>query len=210
MNSVLKKIVNNKIIPVIRGNDFEKVLDLCDILVNNNIVNLEVTFTVPKADKIIDSLAIKYGEKIILGAGTVNDSYSANKAIDNGAKYVVSPHFSMDVNNLCEERNVPYIPGILTPTEAVFARKQGNEILKLFPAVVAGPKFISSMKGPFPDFKFIPTGGITIDNFDIWFEAGAVAVGIGGSLTKGSLKEVEEKAILINKKLYTIFGGDEI
>ena len=123
---------------------------------------------------------------MLIGAGTVLDSETARACILAGAQYIVGPSFNKDCARLCNRYAVPYIPGVMTPQEAVKALEYGAEILKLFPAELFGPKIISAFKGPLPQGNYMPTGGITIENAADWIAAGASILGIGGALTKGA------------------------
>ena len=146
-----------------------------------------MTFTVPKADKVIAELADMYSEdEIILGAGTVMDSETARIAILAGAQYIVSPYFDLETAKLCNRYRVAYMPGCMTIKEVVAAMEAGADIIKIFPGEVAGPKLIKAINGPIPQARMMPTGGVSVDNVDEWIKAGAVAVGAGSSLTAGA------------------------
>ena len=146
-----------------------------------------MTFTVPGAHKVIEALANKYTNgEMMLGAGTVLDSETARMAILSGANFVVSPGFNEDAAKLCNRYRVPYMPGCMTVTEVLRAMEAGADIIKIFPADLFGPKIIKDIKGPLPQAKMMPTGGVDVSNVDQWIKAGAVAVGAGSSLTKGA------------------------
>ena len=119
-------------------------------------------------------------------AGTVLDAETARVCILAGAQYIVGPSFNEGCARLCNRYAVPYIPGVMTPQEAVRALEFGADILKLFPAELFGPKIISAFKGPLPQGIYMPTGGITAENAADWIKAGAAVLGIGGALTKGA------------------------
>ena len=123
---------------------------------------------------------------MILGAGTVLDSETARIAILSGANYIVSPAFNLERAKLCNRYRVPYIPGCVTITEVITAMEAGADIIKIFPADLFGPKIIKDIKGPLPQAKMMPTGGVDVSNVDQWIKAGAVAVGAGSSLTAGA------------------------
>ena len=136
----------------------------------------------------IVDLARKYGDQIILGAGTVLDSETARIAILSGAEFVVSPHFNPEIVKLCNRYRKAVMQGILTISEAIAAMEAGTDILKLFPGDLFGPAFIKDIKGPLPYARIMPTGGVSVDNVADWIKAGAVAVGAGSSLMKGDVK----------------------
>lgn len=184
-NDIVKIIKSEKIISVIRGENQNIVEQTIDAIVDGGIHLIEITMTVPNATELIKNLIIKYkNTDVIIGAGTVLDKETAEKVINAGANYVVSPILDKNVIKVCNEKNVLVIPGIATPTEAYNAMNRGAEILKLFPSNMYGPNFIKTIKGPFPNIQIIPTGGVNLDNIDKWLEAGAIAVGVGGEFTK--------------------------
>ena len=150
------------------------------------ITAIEITMTVPHADEIIRELSETFGSEILLGAGTVLDAETARACILAGAQYIVGPSFDEGCARLCNRYAVSYIPGVMTPQEAVRALEFGADILKLFPAELFGPKIISAFKGPLPQGTYMPTGGITAENAAEWIKAGAAVLGIGGALTKGA------------------------
>ena len=131
---------------------------------------------------------MQYGDKILLGAGTVLDPETARIAILSGAKFVVAPHFNPDTTKLCNRYLIANMAGILTVLESVEAMESGVDILKLFPGDLFGPAFIKDIRGPLPYAKIMPTGGVDISNAGDWIRAGAVAVGAGSSLMKGDVK----------------------
>ena len=136
----------------------------------------------------IEDISRKYGDSIILGAGTVLDSETARIALLSGAEFIVSPHFNPEVTRLCNRYRKASMAGILTITEAVEAMEAGVDILKLFPGDLFGPAFIKDIRGPLPYAQIMPTGGVSAENAGDWIRAGAVAVGAGSSLMKGDVK----------------------
>ncbi|MBC7331832.1 MAG: bifunctional 4-hydroxy-2-oxoglutarate aldolase/2-dehydro-3-deoxy-phosphogluconate aldolase [Synergistetes bacterium] len=184
----LERIREEGIVAVLRAESVEKCLQIARELYEGGIRVIEVTFTVPDADKAIKALSEEIKDALI-GAGTVLTAEQCKRAIEAGAKYIVSPHLSEEINEVCKEAGIPYVPGIMTPTEYVKAKNMGCEVVKIFPGDVLKPVFIKSMKGPFPEFKAIPTGGVSLENLEEWFKAGAFAVGAGSNLVKGNPKE---------------------
>lgn len=155
---------------------------------------IEIAFTVPGAHKVIESLVEVFGNDLLVGAGTVLDSETARIAILAGAKYIVSPVFDLDTAKLCNRYQIPYMPGCMTLTEMITAMEAGADIIKVFPGSVFGPSFIKAIKDPLPQAVLMPTGGVNLDNVDEWISNGCVAVGVGGSLTKGSKEEITKIA----------------
>ncbi len=184
--NILEIIGKEGIVAVLRADSPERCVRLAEEIYEGGIKIIEITFTVPEADKVISKVAEKLQDAIV-GAGTVLSVKDCEKAIKAGARFIVSPHLSEEIAKIS---NVPYIPGIMTPTEYVKAKELGCEVVKIFPGSVLKPTFIKSMRGPFPEFKAIPTGGVSLDNLEEWFSAGAFAVGVGSNLTKkGNPKE---------------------
>ena len=185
---VLQMIQDSGMVAVVRGETKEKARAIVESCIEGGIKAIELTFTVPFAHRVIEDLAMQYGDKILLGAGTVLDPETARIAILSGAKFVVAPHFNPDTTKLCNRYRIANMAGILTVREAVEAMEAGVDILKLFPGELFGPAFIKDIRGPLPYAKIMPTGGVDISNAGDWIRAGAVAVGAGSSLMKGDVK----------------------
>lgn len=184
---VISKMTTAGLVAVVRAENAEEAIRISDACLEGGCPSIELTFTVPGALNVIEALAAKYSNgEMLLGAGTVLDSETARMAILSGANYIVSPAFNLDTAKLCNRYRVPYIPGCMTITEAITAMEAGADIIKIFPADLFGPKIIKDIKGPLPQAKMMPTGGVDVDNVDQWIKAGAVAVGAGSSLTKGA------------------------
>lgn len=184
---VISKMTAAGLVAVVRAENAEEAIRISDACLEGGCPSIELTFTVPGALNVIEALAAKYSNgEMLLGAGTVLDSETARMAILSGANYIVSPAFNLDTAKLCNRYRVPYIPGCMTITETITAMEAGADIIKIFPADLFGPKIIKDIKGPLPQAKMMPTGGVDVDNVDQWIKAGAVAVGAGSSLTKGA------------------------
>ncbi|MBR3576481.1 MAG: bifunctional 2-keto-4-hydroxyglutarate aldolase/2-keto-3-deoxy-6-phosphogluconate aldolase [Clostridia bacterium] len=184
---VITKITDVGVVAVVRAESSDQAIRIADACIEGGIPAIELTFTVPRANKVIEDLAAKYSHgEIILGAGTVMDPETARIAILAGAEYVVSPYFNAETVRTCNRYRVPCMPGAMTIKEVVEAMEAGADIVKIFPGDLFGPKIIKDIKGPIPYAKMMPTGGVDIDNVHEWINAGAVAVGTGSSLTKGA------------------------
>lgn len=185
--TVITRIQECGIVAVVRAESVEQAERITDACIEGGVAAIELTFTVPHADKVIEALAKKYSEdEIILGAGTVMDAATARIAMLSGAQYIVSPYLDLDTVKMCNRYRVAVMPGIMSVREAVTAMEAGADILKVFPGELFGPKIIKAINGPIPYAKMMPTGGVTIDNVGEWIKAGAVAVGAGGALTAGA------------------------
>ncbi len=185
---VLLSIKEGGMVAVVRGETSEKAMEIVEKCIEGGIRAIELTFTVPYAHRVIEDISRKYGDEIILGAGTVLDSETARIAILSGAEFIVSPHFNPEVTKVCNRYRKASMAGILTITEAVSAMEAGVDVLKLFPGDLFGPAFIKDIRGPLPYVQIMPTGGVSAENAGEWIKAGAVAVGAGSSLMKGDVK----------------------
>ena len=178
------------VVAVIRMKDADKLRGVVDAIAEGGVRAIEVTMTVPGAVGLIEKLAATLPPEIVVGAGTVTDAGTARAVIDAGARFVVSPVYRPEVMAACHERDVAACPGCFTPTEILDAHEHGADIVKVFPATALGPQFIKDVRGPLPQVRLMPTGGVSLDNAGDWIRAGAVAVGVGTALVDA--KAVEE------------------
>jgi 2-dehydro-3-deoxyphosphogluconate aldolase/(4S)-4-hydroxy-2-oxoglutarate aldolase len=191
----LKFILENKIVAVVRGESEAEALKTVKNCVLGGVKVVEVTFTVPNADSIIKTVCKELlGSGVLVGAGTVLDAETARIAILAGAAFVVSPCFNLQTAMLCNRYSVPYIPGVYTATEVQSALEMGADILKLFPANI---EILKGLQAPFPNAKFMVTGGVELSNLNDWFKAGAVAAGAGAKLTNLQPKEIEKWVLAV-------------
>ncbi len=198
---VIERIREVGLVAVVRAENEEKAIRITEACIEGGVAAIELTFTVPFAHNVIESLAKRYsGGEIIVGAGTVLDSETARIAILSGSEFVVSPMFSKEVVKLCNRYRTAVMPGVVTPKEAVEALESGADILKVFPGDLFGPNIIKALKGPLPQGLFMPTGGVDKNNVGEWIKAGAVAVGAGGSLTAGAKTGEYDKIVSTAKE----------
>lgn len=184
---IIKRIMEDKLVAVIRAESKEQGIKIVDAVQKGGIKLIEVTMTVPGAVDIITSLSQEYkGKDVMIGAGTVLDSETARLCILAGAQFVVSPSFNKDTVALCNRYRIPYLPGAMTVNEIIECLEHGADIIKLFPGNLYKPETIKDFKAPLPQANFMPTGGVSVDNIAQWIKAGAVAIGVGGSLTAGA------------------------
>lgn len=202
-SELLLKMKQEKIVAVIRGDNQEQVEKIVDAVCRGGIHFLEITFTIPRAEEVIAALSMKYKDDkdVVIGAGTCLDVVSARLAISAGAQFIVCPHFDEEIMMLCNGYRIPCLPGATTVKDMIQALRYGAEIIKLFPGDIFGPKAIKAFKGPLPQADFMPTGGVSSDNIQEWIKNGAVAVGTGGSLTKGALSNDYEAIVEEASKL---------
>jgi 2-dehydro-3-deoxyphosphogluconate aldolase / (4S)-4-hydroxy-2-oxoglutarate aldolase len=170
------------IIPAIRVFSTEDALFAADALLRGGIPIVEITMTIPRADEVIEEVR-KNSPDVIVGAGTVLDLDTARKSVEAGAMFLTSTGFDPEIADFASKMKVPMIPGALTPSEVMMARKAGADFIKIFPCTaVGGPPYVRSLKGPFPDLRFIASGGVNQQTAGDFFRAGAAAVGIGQDL----------------------------
>ena len=180
--AITDAIEREGVVAVIRIKEPEKLRAVVDAIAEGGVRALEVTMTVPGAVELIRQLAPTLPEGFVFGAGTVLDADTAARVIDAGAQFVVSPVFRRSVIEACHARGAPAMPGCFSPTEILDAWDAGADIVKVFPATALGPGFFKDVRGPLPQVKLMPTGGVTLDNAGDWIRAGAVAVGVGTAL----------------------------
>lgn len=182
-----------KFVPVVVIKEIGETEKVLTALKNNNINCAEITFRTACAAEAI-ALAVKKFPEMSIGAGTVINAEQCNKALEAGAQFIVSPGLSVAVAEICKEKNIPYYPGCVTPTEIMQALELGITTVKFFPAnVYGGLKALKALSAPFPQVKFIPTGGVDRSNIDEFLAFDKIEA-IGGSFfVKESLDLMEDK-----------------
>ena len=190
---VLKLITETKLVPVVAINKVEDTIPTVKALINGGLPIIEITYRTACAKEAIKT-AINTFKNAAIGAGTVINEAQAKEAIEIGVKFIVSPGFSKKVADLCKKAKILYLPGVITPTEIMQAIDAGYTLLKYFPASdFGGLKTIKALGGPFPQVKFLPTGGINESNI-LEYLAYDKIIAVGGSfMMKGTPKEIEEK-----------------
>ncbi len=179
--ATLRAIERERVIAIVRFDDADKIRPVAEALAEGGIRIVEVTMTIRGALDAVSALANGGGDTLI-GAGSVLDSETARFAILRGARFVVGPTFCPKVVALCHRYDVATVPGAYTPTEVVRAWEAGADLVKLFPAGGLGPRYLKELRGPLPDLRLVPTGGVTLENAAEFLAAGAFAVGLGGAL----------------------------
>ncbi len=153
-----------------------------EALLRGGVRAIEITYSTPDAGTVIADLAGRYGEEIVLGAGTLTTPEQVHEASRAGAAFLVSPGYDPDVVEAVATTGRLSMIGGYTPTEVQHLARIGVDVVKLFPGSLGGPALLRALRGPFPDLAYIPTGGVSPSNLAAWFEAGALAVGAGGEL----------------------------
>ncbi len=156
--------------------------------------------TVPNAVGVIRTLVERFGDRALVGAGTVLDAAGAQACIDAGAAFIVSPGFDAATVALARAHETVVMPGALTPTEVITAWKAGADMVKIFPASAAGgPSYLRALRGPLPQVKLMPTGGVNVSTAAAYIEAGAVALGVGSELVDPAALARGEDALLTER-----------
>ena len=186
----IDKLLSEKMMTLVRCNTQEEGQAMADALVDAGVKIIEITLTTPGALKIIEKLL--KNTDLLVGAGTVRTVKDVRKVESIGGRFIVSPDTNEDVIGATKRLKLVSMPGVLTPSEVGIALDSGADILKLFPASSFGPSYLKSLRDPFPNNLWCPTGGLTLESIPKWFEAGADMVGLGGPITKEGIGLVEK------------------
>lgn len=178
--STLERILQHKIVAILRGVPPENVLQVATALYTGGVRVLEITLNSEKAFSQIEVLSQKMGDKMLIGAGTVLDVEGAKRAISAGAKFLIAPNVDIDVIKCTKDHGLVSIPGAYTATEVCLAHKTGGDIIKVFP--ISTPDYLKNLSAPLNHIRMMPTGGVNVENIKQFKKAGAVAFGIGSSL----------------------------
>jgi 2-dehydro-3-deoxyphosphogluconate aldolase/(4S)-4-hydroxy-2-oxoglutarate aldolase len=197
---VLEKVKDLGLLAVIRGPSAELTVKMVEALVEGGVLGIEVTYSTPNAEEVVRTLATKYGDKIVLGMGTLTKPEQAASAKEAGASFLVSPICEPSLVKAMVGSGLLCMAGALTPTEVFQAYNLGVDVVKVFPGSLGGPAYIKALKGPFPYIPMMPTGGVSAGNVSEWFAAGVVAVGAGSELCppqlakEGKFDEISKRA----------------
>jgi len=179
----IQHILDVRLIPVVRASSAEEAVSVVDAIRAGGLSILEITMTVPGALRVIERVADRCGDQILLGAGTVLDVETARAAMLAGAEFIVTPSLKTSTIEVCKRYSKVVIPGALTPTEVVTAWEAGADFVKVFPCDnVGGPKYIKALKGPFPQIELIPTGGVNLNSAAEFLAVGSAALAVGSEL----------------------------
>lgn len=179
---ILERIKEIGLLAVIRGPSKTLTLQMVEALIKGGIIGIEITYTTPQAEEVVSALKKTYGEKILLGMGTLTRPEQVQSAKGAGASFIVSPVCESKLVDAMVKSGLVAMAGALTPTEIFQAHTSGIDVIKVFPGSLAGPRYLKAIHGPFPHIDMMPTGGVSKSNIPDWFAAGAVAVGAGSAL----------------------------
>lgn len=197
----IDRILDVGIVPIIRCDESEQALEAARAVVRGGVDVLEVTMTVPGALKILEKLSDEFGDRLLLGAGTVLDPETARACMLAGCEFIVTPGLNLPTIEICKRYSKAVLPGALTPTEVLTAWEAGADLVKIFPVDnMGGSRYIKALKAPLPQVRMCPTGGVTTSNVAEFLDAGADAVAVGSSLMnlkamrEGRYEEIEKSA----------------
>ena len=181
-DATLARILDGGIVAVVRSESSEPLVNVVRALCDGGVTAVEITFTVPDAPDVLREVRKAMGDAVVLGAGTVLDAETARIALLAGAEYLVSPVVNPDVIRMARRYGKVVMPGAFTPTEILAAWEMGADVVKVFPADVGGPAYFKAIRGPLPQVRLMPTGGVDLSTAEAFLRAGAVCLGVGGSL----------------------------
>src|SRR5579871_205632 len=198
---ILAFITDIGLVPVVRTTSADTAIQAVEAMYRGGVRAAEITMTVPGAVRALEKAADRFGDKLMLGAGTVLDPETARSCMLAGAEFFVTPSLKISTIEMVKRYSKVICPGALTPTEVLTAWESGADVVKIFPCGnVGGPKYIKALKGPFPQIEMIPTGGVNLETTGEFLKAGACAVAVGGelvdpkSIKDGRFDVIEERA----------------
>src|SRR3982750_3794164 len=198
---ILEFITGIGVVPIVRVSSAESAVQAVEAIYKGGIRAAEITMTVPGAIRALEKVADRFGDKLMLGAGTVLDPETARACMLAGAQFFVTPALRISTIEMAKRYSKVICPGALTPTEVLTAWEAGADVVKVFPCGnVGGAKYIKALKGPFPQIEMIPTGGVNLETIGDFLKAGSCACGVGGelvdnkSVTGGRFDVIEERA----------------
>ena len=186
---ILNYLLSEKVIAIVRLDSGEKLVNVAEALKGGGISVIEFTCSTPGALDMLKEGSARFGQDVLLGAGTVLDPETARAAILAGAEFIVAPTINLETIAMCKRYGKPVVAGAMTPTEMMTVWEAGAELIKVFPASnIGGPDYIKAVLAPLPQLRLVPTGGVSADNAAQYLKMGAAAVAVGGNL-------VDKKAV---------------
>lgn len=186
---IIQRLTDPGIIAVVRARRRDQVLPLAEALVKGGVIAVEITMTTPDAIAAIAEASGCLGDRALIGVGTVLDKSTCQRAVDAGAKFVVSPITRTELVEVAHAAGCPVMLGAYTPTEAQTAYEAGSDFIKIFPADGLGPQYIRGIRAPLPHLRIVPTGGVNLDTAVDFLKAGCAALGVGSSLVSARILE---------------------
>jgi 2-dehydro-3-deoxyphosphogluconate aldolase/(4S)-4-hydroxy-2-oxoglutarate aldolase len=192
----LQQILETGIVAVVRAPEASALVEVCRALAEGGVTVVEITMTVPDALDVVRAVRRELGKNVLLGAGTILDAETGRLALLAGAEYLVCPTLNLEVIRLCRRYDKIVMPGAFTPTEILTAWEAGADIVKVFPADVVGPTFFKAVRGPLPQIRVMPTGGVDLTTAASFLAAGACCLGVGSQLVDPKLVAARDFATL--------------
>ena len=189
---IIRRLLDPGIIAIIRADSSAQLLHAAEALLAGGVTAMEITMTTPNALQVISDVAAKFGDRVLMGVGSVLDAETARAALLAGAEFVVTPVTRTEVIRLCNRYGKPIASGAFTPTECLYAYESGADFVKLFPADQAGPGYIKNILAPRPMLQIIPTGGVTPETAGAFLQAGSVALGAGSALVSREILAAQD------------------
>lgn len=187
---------------MVRSKSHDEAKGVIEAILAGGINVLEITMTTPNAIGLIGECVKKYADKVIVGAGTVVDLETSKRCFDAGVKFIVSPMFDEATVKFCNQNQIVIMPGALTPTEIFNASSKGADVVKVFPiSSMGGVPYLKAVRSVYPNIEIVPTGGVHLENYDEYLNAGAFAVGIGSDLTGGNTQDITRRCQNLTAKM---------
>lgn len=209
---LLDEVRRAGVVAVLRAPSVEVALHAVDAVVRGGVTAIEVTYSTPEVTTVLAELSRRFGDDVVLGAGTLTTSAQVRESSEAGARFLVSPGFDADVVAAMHTTGALTMVGGFTPTEVQNLARSGVDVVKLFPGSLGGPGMLRALRGPFPDLVYVPTGGVNETNLADWFAAGALAVGAGSelipkdALATGDYDAVTQRAVRFVRALVAARG----
>jgi 2-dehydro-3-deoxyphosphogluconate aldolase/(4S)-4-hydroxy-2-oxoglutarate aldolase len=185
-SATLDALRRNAIVATLRAPSVDGAIRACEALLEGGVCVLEITYSTPDAARAIAAVSERFGDRALVGAGTLRTPDEVREAVDAGASFLVTPALEEPVLEAMRDSGRAMIPGAFTPTEVVRAASAGAHVVKVFPASVVGPSYLKALRAPLPSIELMPSGGVSVDNIAEWLAAGAFGVGVGGELCSGA------------------------
>src|SRR5262249_28412929 len=180
----LRRVLDCGIVAVVRSPDSRQLVEVARSLADGGVSVVEITMSVPNALDVVRQVRDALGDRVLLGAGTVLDPETARAALLAGAEYLIAPTVNLDVIRLCQRYNKLVMPGAFSPTAILRAWEAGGDVVRVFPAGVVGPAFFKALRGPLPQIRLMPTGGVDLTTAADFLRAGACCLGVGSQLVE--------------------------
>ncbi len=190
-----KKIITTGVMAIVRTDSVGRAFEIAEGCLEGGVDVLEISYTLPNAGEVIQALRDQFGDRLLVGAGTVLDGITARLAILAGAQFIIAPNLSAEVATVCNRYRIPYAPGCTTVSEMVQAMELGASFAKAFPiSNFYGPSLVRIIKTPLPYMPILASGGATLENLEEWIKTGVDSIGIGGLLTQGTKADIAANA----------------